>query len=263
MNSRSTNEPSDNIGTAVSESISALLDNQGDDLDLRRILKETEANSGVRAKWQRYHIASSVMKKESSPLLGIDLSEQIRMEIAQEAVHSGQASKSKGRWLDVLAKSSIAASVAVGLLFGVPQLVGVDVLSSSGHPGGSLANGEPLIAPDLNSAVIPAGFSSPALSARTVSTAQGGQANPLPFTGAIQALPENVKNAHPAVDPDLQAQFNRLMMIHAQQVSSNSDLGVLSIARLTDLNALSDKPETAASEAAEEPVNSASSRLGE
>jgi Negative regulator of sigma E activity len=157
------------ISAAVSESISALLDNQGNDLDVRRVLREAEDSDHVRAKWQRYHVASAILRNEPSAAMPVDLSEHLRAEIAVEPSHSSTSTGGKARkWLDAMAKSGIAAAVALGLLVGVQQYSErVDE-----QPHANLADVEPFVAPDLNSAVVPAGFDAPQLSARTVSTVQ-------------------------------------------------------------------------------------------
>ncbi len=213
--------------SAVTESISALLDDQADDLDLRRVLKGIEADESVRSTWQRYHMMSSLIKKEPASAISIDISEQISAKIAEEAPLSLKQGD-RSRWLNPIAKTGIAATVAVGFLLGVHQFSNVSEPLSSAE----LAENETFVAPDLNSAVVPVGFESPSLTARTVST---GQNQPLASgqRAAITALPES----SPAIaDAELQAHFDRLMMIHAQQVSDNSDLGVVSFARLTDLS---------------------------
>ena len=232
------------ISAAVSESISALLDNQGNDLDVRRVLREAEDSDHVRAKWQRYHVASAILRNEPSAAMPVDLSEHLRAEIAVEPSHSFTSTGGKARkWLDAMAKSGIAAAVALGLLVGVQQYSErVDE-----QPHANLADVEPFVAPDLNSAVVPAGFDAPQLSARTVSTVQNAPRQNLPPQGLTRSLPASANGTLPMVaDPELQAHFSRLMMIHAQQVSENSDLGVISFARLTDLNAQVDSMQSGA-----------------
>lgn len=227
---------------AAKESISALLDNEADDLDLRRVLKESESNSDARALWQRYHIASSVLRNESSPFSGMDISAAVRSEIELEpALTASVAPQSRVKgWMDFVAKGSIAATVAVGMLFGVQHFSGSTAPVAGIDSGDTLVDVEPFVAPDLNSAVVPAGFDTPRLHARTVSTGQP-TSGVAPAPG-ILAVPEKASDSI-VVNPQLQAQLDRLMMIHAQQVSESSDLSVMSFARLTDLHALDSSQE--------------------
>jgi len=234
MNSGTINTTSE----AARESISALIDNEADDLDLRRVLKESESGSEARQIWQRYHLASSFLKNEGSPFAGIDISEAVHAEVALEPAFSQRPAKSGwmgGGWKDLVAKGSIAAAVAFGVLVGVQQIPSSTMPGTlAGNPE-TLAETEPFVAPDLNSAVIPAGFDSPRLQARTVSTAQPHQG--VPQAVGVRAVPEK-ESDNIVVNPELQAHLDRLMMIHAQQVSESSDLSVMSFARLTDLHAL-------------------------
>lgn len=228
--------------TAANESISALLDNEADELDLRRVLKESTNGDLVRATWRRYHLTSAVLRKEGSSFVGVDISALVRAEIDLESAHSVR--RPYRRWMDVVAKTSIAATVAVGLLVGVQQYSSVG--GGTGGVNGTLVDTAPFLAPDLNSAVVPAGFDSPRLQARTVST--GPKQPGVSLSGGVKAIPEQNSDRSVVSDPALQEQFSRLMMIHAQQVSEHTDLGVMSFARLTDLHALDES-----SVSAEEP----------
>jgi len=222
--------------SAVGEAISALIDDQANDLDMVRVLKELDSDESVRDTWRRYHMASAVMKSEGGgATLTVDLSDSIRESIALEPTYVSKSSENKKRWVDLLTKSSIAATVTVGLLFGAQQFTGLtsESVGNSGESG--LVATEPFIAPDLNSAVVPAGFDAPRLSARTVSTAQP-QVSRSNQPSVVRSLPTGSPVETVLTDPELQAHFDRLMMIHAEQSSSNSDLSVISFARLTDLN---------------------------
>jgi len=219
----------------VDESISALLDDEANDLDLLRVLKHAESDGSVREKWQRFHMASSLLRKDRATTISLDISEHVRRAVESEpALRRPQAGNS---WVTLLAKSGIAASVAFGFLFGVQQFTGQQAAQEA-----DLAEGKALVAPDLNSAVIPAGFQSPTLTTRTVSTGQNRA-----IVSDPGANVRSLKTSEPSMaDAELQAHFDRLMMIHAQQVSQNSDLGVMSFARLTDLadEKLSDERDT-------------------
>lgn len=226
MSSRSTTDTALS-DTATGEAISALLDDQGTELDVHRVLKRVEADPDVRAQWQRYHMASRVMRGDADSFAGVDLSAGVMAAIELEAPLASGGQTPSRKWLEVLTKSSIAATVAFGFILGVQQFSSVG--SPAATSAASLAESEPFEAPDLNSAVVPAGFDTPQLSARTVSTGTVAQ-NRFPLTGSSQAVPAV---GEPETDPELKVLFDRLMMIHAEQVSDNSDLGVLSFARLS------------------------------
>lgn len=226
------------IDSVLGESISALVDNQGNELDLARVLKASDADPSSRAQWQRFHQISAAIRGEDVSFAHVDISAKIRASLADEAVVrvADTPVVAAKPWLHLLGKSSIAAAVALGVLVGVQQLGPQSVVPSDAV----VAESEPFVAPDLNSAVVPAGFDSPALSARTVSTGPATLVRSGPGT-QVQGLPAQQQEPFIA-DPQLQAHFDRLMMIHAQEASANSDISVMPFARLTDLNALDDDP---------------------
>lgn len=46
------------------ESVSALVDGENSELDLRRVLKQSAGNDEVKHVWHRYHLAGELMRKE-------------------------------------------------------------------------------------------------------------------------------------------------------------------------------------------------------
>jgi len=95
------------------------------------------------------------------------------------------------------------------------------------------------------------------LNARTVGTGSNVSGLSLPLTGAVQAVPERSATVvGGTVEPELQARFDRLLHIHAENTAKASDLGVLSFARLSELRAEQDTAKPDASEVvAEEEIN--------
>ena len=92
------------------ESLSALLDNEADDLELRRILKSCEVNPELLETWQRYNLAQSLLHEAAVPV-SPELSQRIFAQIETE--ESPQAPRSWKVWQQNLAKGAIAASVAL------------------------------------------------------------------------------------------------------------------------------------------------------
>ncbi|MGL6250628.1 MAG: sigma-E factor negative regulatory protein, partial [Billgrantia desiderata] len=56
------------------ESLSALMDNEGDDLELRRTLKSLEEQPDAAEAWRRYHLMRSVMRRDHDIDVSTDLS---------------------------------------------------------------------------------------------------------------------------------------------------------------------------------------------
>ena len=90
------------MANTIYETLSALMDNEADDLELRRLLKEMEAveQSGqgtapeatsaelakeLKAKWHRYHIVSACLKQEIHTSPSRNLLAAIQAELANDA----------------------------------------------------------------------------------------------------------------------------------------------------------------------------------
>ncbi len=101
------------------ESLSALLDNEADDLELRRLLKSCEQDPALLKTWERYSLVQSVLHESAVPV-SANLSQRIADQIAAEAPLSvARAASPQPAWQQGLAKMAIAASVAAVFLFTV------------------------------------------------------------------------------------------------------------------------------------------------
>ena len=99
---------------ALQESLSALMDNETDELELRRVLAAS-GESEVRATWARYQVARAVMHKELlEPRL--DLAAAVSAALADGPVPAVSQPRLPWRGLGRLA---VAASVTVAVLAGV------------------------------------------------------------------------------------------------------------------------------------------------
>jgi len=98
------------------EAISALLDGEADDLELRRLLKslesESESSEELLRQWQRFHLAQDVLHDRGVPV-SADLAGRISAQIAEEPAHQQKASSSvTPSWQQTMGKFAVAASVA-------------------------------------------------------------------------------------------------------------------------------------------------------
>lgn len=115
----------------IKESLSALVDGETDELEVRRVLNELDKNSELKDTWKRYQLMGSLMREESvSPaqLEGVDLSKGIMQAIEgepmdevparqEETSHSAQVvTPRRFNWL---ASGAVAASVTLAVLLGV------------------------------------------------------------------------------------------------------------------------------------------------
>lgn len=99
---------------ALQESLSAVMDNEADELELRRVLAAAGDDAELRGTWSRYQIARAVMHKELlEPRL--DIAAAVSAALAAE---STPAVAVRGPWR-VVGRVAVAASVTLAVLAGV------------------------------------------------------------------------------------------------------------------------------------------------
>ncbi|GJM14419.1 MAG: hypothetical protein DHS20C12_28220 [Pseudohongiella sp.] len=120
---------SQNDSENMRETISALLDNEADDLELRRFLKACEQDPTLLESWERYSLAQSVLHEAAQPVSS-SLSQRISAQLEQEAPLTAAAvAPTQSSWKDAVTKMAIAASVAA--VFLVTVQVNLDSGSST------------------------------------------------------------------------------------------------------------------------------------
>lgn len=201
---------------SLKQSLSALMDGEASELELRRLLQKTD-NPEVRDTWSRYQVASRAMQSEASGYAGIDLSASIAEMIAEEPELKATTEKPVsandsrfGSFVSNLGRVAVAASVAVVAVFVVDgyqqeEIVQNDVAANAAVPA--------IEAPVASEAAnLPIGYGTDGLSARTVSTdsskyeSQRRNAQPVIFIPRTES-----EVANPAVEEFLQ----QLMAEHA------------------------------------------------
>ncbi|MDY7566243.1 anti sigma-E factor RseA C-terminal domain-containing protein [Pseudomonas sp. RTC3] len=118
---------------ALQESLSAVMDNEADELELRRVLNAF-GDADTRATWSRYQVARAAMHKDLL-LPHLDISAAVSAAIADE-VTPLKTSRSPWRSLGRLA---VAASVTVAVLAGVrlynqDEIAGVELAQQAAQP---------------------------------------------------------------------------------------------------------------------------------
>jgi len=104
------------------ESLSALMDNEADELEIRRILADTNCEE-IDAVWSRYHLAQSSHQIDE-PVLHLDISKRVSDAIAEESIQQSlqsatSSSRNSVNWLKPISGFAIAASVAAAVVVGV------------------------------------------------------------------------------------------------------------------------------------------------
>ncbi len=124
----------------MNESLSALMDGEADELELRRTLNELSENDELRSRWERYHLISAVLKKEpqidqvrikTGIWAALDLEEESQSEDILISASKIQASGVRS-WSGNIGKLAVAATVAIAVVLGVDT--GTDSGLDSGQP---------------------------------------------------------------------------------------------------------------------------------
>ncbi len=108
------------------EPVSALMDGEVSDFELRRILDRIEAEPELAEAWQRYQLISSVMRNEETVSPDIDISGSVMAAIAEEPEFelpdtesdSDNKEDNKHSFWKPFASMAVAASVTAMVIFG-------------------------------------------------------------------------------------------------------------------------------------------------
>lgn len=122
------------------ESLSALMDDEGDDLELRRVLKSLEAEPQAADTWRRYHLARSAMRRERDTVPDIDLSAGILARLEGEPAPGRAVERSPRRFASWAGRAAVAAGVSLAVITGVqfynqgdaaPEMAGRDAATEA------------------------------------------------------------------------------------------------------------------------------------
>lgn len=106
------------------EKLSALVDNELDPFQSRRLVEQLLDDDELRQHWSDYHQVAELIQAGEHPAIGRSFSAQLSARLEQEepvvAAHSPSA------WLKPVASFALAASVAVVAILGVRGLTGSD-----------------------------------------------------------------------------------------------------------------------------------------
>ena len=189
----------------LQESLSAVMDNQADELELRRVLAASD-DPEMRATWSRYQIARAVMHKELlEPRL--DIAAAVSAALTNEAAPVLQKPQS-APWRTV-GRLAVAASVTVAVLAGVrfynqDDITGAQLAQQASQPALSI--------PQVSGPAMLAGFNTSA-----------GQSSP-----AASAVGQGQPGWH-------EQRLPAYLRQHAQQAAMSSSEGALPYARAASL----------------------------
>ena len=101
----------------MKEKLSALVDNELDELDERRVMKALESDADLRQTWERYHLVRSVLHQELDVLVPSGMAGRVAAQIESEPANV--ASFRRRKISHIAGTLAMAASVAVIAVAGV------------------------------------------------------------------------------------------------------------------------------------------------
>lgn len=112
------------------EALSALMDNEGDELELRRVLKVSDGAAADADAWRRYHLVRSLMQRDRDIDVSTDLSAGIMARIADEPLPEREVTPAKRT-----ASFSFGGGAAIAAAVSLMVITGVQVYNSGGIDG--------------------------------------------------------------------------------------------------------------------------------
>ena len=192
------------------ESLSALMDDEANELELQRLLKQMGEEPELRHTWMRYQAARTALHGHETAHLQLDISARVREAVdADNSAHPARGLKD--RLLRPVASFAVAASVAATVVIGGQQLA--QVSGADPYEVRAVASG----------GVSPVGLVN-SLGATTVQASYGTRAVPVlqPATGtAYQQLARQ--------------RMQLYMQEHAEHAALNSPHGLIPFARVPEI----------------------------
>jgi sigma-E factor negative regulatory protein RseA len=134
---------------SLEETLSALMDGETDDLELRRLLKQipdSPRQEELLDSWRRFHIARSVLHGEligeAVTVTGSAATQQIIAAIAAEPAYGGGNTRpAPAPWYSIPGKLAVAASVTIAVFLGMQVLLSSDQNTPTGMAQSAGSNG--------------------------------------------------------------------------------------------------------------------------
>jgi sigma-E factor negative regulatory protein RseA len=106
------------VGVLMNERISALIDDELDELDQRRVLDALKNDAGLRGTWERYHVIRAALNHQLSFLASPGLPERVRARLEAESDRTAASL----RFWPLAGGFAAAASIAVVAIVSVQAL---------------------------------------------------------------------------------------------------------------------------------------------
>ncbi|MDE1460444.1 sigma-E factor negative regulatory protein [Spartinivicinus poritis] len=209
------------------ESLSAFIDGEASELEIHRLLKQSQENDAVRQTSFRYHLIGEAMRHETHQFSSIDISSAVSASIKEEPALqvssvNGAEKTVVGRWLQPLASVAVAASVAFAVVVGV-QVFQAEQLEQPGQP---LAVTDQERAAETN-----AKYTAPAFNSGPQLASSPQVATPV---SAVRQSSVNSPRLFPqqTIDQATQTRIQSYLIQHAEHSTLTNGQGILPFARV-------------------------------
>ena len=194
------------------ESISALLDDEANELELERVLSRISEDEELRQTWVRYNAVRSTVAGHQLAHLDVDISARVREAIQTPSGSAPAVTRAslKERFLRPVASVAVAASVAATVVIGGQQLSQI---------GGAPYGDNPSVAGSAS----PVGMVN-SLGATSVQASYG--------TRAVPVLQPATRTAYQEL---ARQRMEKYMQEHAEHAALNSPQGLIPFARVPEI----------------------------
>ena len=194
------------------ESLSALLDDEANELEIQRLISQIDSDDTLRDTWLRYNVARCAIADQQPGLLGADISGRVRDQIARDESKTSVDGLAQ-RLLRPVASFAVAASVAATVVIGGQQIAGL----------GGADNAWSGSAQAVAASASPVGLVN-SLGATPVRASYG--------TKSVPVLQPATRTAYREL---ARQRMERYMQEHAEQAALNSPQGLIPFARVTEI----------------------------
>ncbi|MEM6580138.1 MAG: sigma-E factor negative regulatory protein [Pseudomonadota bacterium] len=187
----------------IHESLSALMDDEANELELERVLGKIQTDPELRQTWARFNMVRSVTHGQATGFHNFDISARVREAISTDTSVRPSITE---RFMRPVASFAVAASVAAVVVLGGQQMTQLDA--------GAVDS------PGIASSVSPVGMVN-SLGATSV-----------PATYGTQSLPQLQPATRTAYQELARQRLQKYMQEHAEQTALNTPTGLVPYARV-------------------------------
>jgi sigma-E factor negative regulatory protein RseA len=191
------------MSESMRESLSALMDDEANELEVERLLARIAGDADLRQAWVRYNVVHSVANGQSPTHLELDISSQVRAAVAGE---NQGVSAFRQRIMRPLASMAVAASVTMAVVLGGQQLAQLEADSYDAQA--------------IASSVSPVGMVN-SLGATSVQASYG-----------TRGIPELQPATRTAYQQLARQRLQKYMQEHAEHAALNTPNGLVPFARV-------------------------------